>query len=142
MELRLKRRFFAETYTIGSLFVDGNYFCDTLEDKNRDLNKNGKFDGCERKIMNETSIPFGKYEVKVTMSPHFKRELPRLYNVPNFEGVLIHRGNSAKDTSGCILVGENKVKGGLICSRVYEEELTRIIKQAEMKGERITIEIV
>lgn len=64
------------------------------------------------------------------MSPKFKRELPRILNVPHFDGILIHRGNTAKDTSGCILIGENKVKGKVINSTPYELDLTKKIKDA------------
>lgn len=142
MKLTLKRRYFAETYTIGTLFIDGVRFCDTLEDKNRDDNRNGKFDNGEQKVKNETAIPFGTYEITVNRSPRFGRDLPRLLNVPHFDGILIHRGNTGKDTSGCILVGENKVKGRVINSTPYELELTKRCKAAIARKEKITIEIV
>lgn len=142
MILKLERKYFKDTYTIGNLYVDGTFFSNTLEDKNRDLNKNGKFDNGEKKISGETCIPFGTYKVVVNMSPRFKRELPRLLDVPSFDGVLIHRGNSAADTEGCILVGENKVVGKVINSTFYEKKLTAIIKEAISKGEEVTIEVV
>lgn len=141
MELRIKRRFFADTYTIGTLYINGERFSDTLEDKNRDVNKNGYFDGTEKKVAGETCIPFGCYTVIVNRSPKMKRDLPRLQNVPHFDGVLIHRGNSAKDSAGCILVGENKVKGGLLNSAPYEEKLTALLKQVQARGERIFLTI-
>lgn len=131
-----------ESYTIGSLSIDGKKFCDTLEDKVRDLNKNGVFDGDEKKVYAETAIPYGTYNVVVDYSPKFKRELPRLQNVKHFEGILIHRGNTAEDSAGCILVGENKVKGKVINSTPYEKELVRILKEAQDRKEPITIKIV
>lgn len=131
MKLKLQRRFLTPTYTIGTLFIDGERFCDTLEDCVRDLTK-------ESKVMHRTAIPHGTYRVIVNVSPKFGRELPRLMDVPHFEGILIHRGNNADHTSGCILVGENRVKGGLVNSTPYELELTRRAKAA---GE-VTIEIV
>ena len=131
-----------ESYTIGSLSIDGKKFCDTLEDKVRDLNKNGVFDGDEKKVYGETAIPYGTYDVVVDYSPKFKRELPRLQNVKHFEGILIHRGNTAEDSAGCILVGENKVKGKVINSTPYEKELVRILKEAQDRKEPITIKIV
>lgn len=142
MKLELERRFLGESYTIGSLSIDGKKFCDTLEDRVRDLNKNGVFDGDEKKVYGETAIPYGTYDVVVDYSPKFKRELPRLQNVRHFEGILIHRGNTAEDSAGCILVGENKVKGKVINSTPYERELVRILKEAQGRKEPITIKIV
>lgn len=142
MILKLERKFFKDTYTIGNLYIDGVFFCNTLEDKNRDLNKNGKFDNGESKVYGETCIPFGTYKVVLNMSPRFKRELPRLLNVPSFEGVLIHRGNTAADSSGCILVGENKIPGKVINSTLYEERLVKLMKNALHRGEDISIEII
>ena len=142
MKLRLERKYFKETYTIGNLYINGSFFSNTLEDKNRDVNKNGKFDNGETKIYGETCIPFGTYKVILTMSPKFKRELPRLLNVPSFEGVLIHRGNTAKDSAGCILIGENKAVGKVLNSTPYEERLVKMIKNAISRGEEIIIEIV
>ena len=75
------------------------------------------------------------------MSPKFKRELPRLLNVPNFEGILIHRGNTDKDSAGCLLLGENKVKGKVINSTPYEQKLVSILKEIQNKGEEIWITI-
>lgn len=142
MNIKLKRRYFCDKYTIGSLYINDKYFCDTLEDPNRDINKNGKFDNGETKIKGNTCIPFGKYKIIVNLSPKFKRELPRLLDVPSFEGVLIHRGNTAKDTEGCILVGENKIKGKVINSTIYEQKLVSLLKEIQSKSEQITIEIV
>lgn len=142
MKLRLERKYFKEAYTIGNLYINGSFFSNTLEDKNRDVNKNGKFDNGETKVYGETCIPFGTYKIIVNMSPKFKRELPRLLNVPSFEGVLIHRGNTAKDSAGCILIGENKAVGKVLNSTSYEERLVKMMKNAISRGEEITIEIV
>ena len=142
MKILVDRKWKKETYTIGNLYVDGSFFSNTLEDKNRDVNKNGKFDNGEAKVYGETCIPFGTYRIVVNMSPKFKRELPRLLNVPSFEGILIHRGNTAKDSAGCILVGENKAVGKVLNSTPYEERLVKMMKEAIARGEEITIEIV
>ena len=114
MRLELKRIAKREDYTIGRLYVDGEYFCDTLEDKVRDLTR-------ETKVYGKTAIPEGTYEVTLRVqSPRFSQKkqydfckgyLPRLVGGPSFEGVLIHGGNTAADTEGCILVGKNTVKG-------------------------------
>lgn len=140
MKLSLKR-WCGPEYTIGKLYIDGQYFCDTLEDKTRDINRNGRFDGQEKKIQNQTSIPFGKYDVVLYKSPRFRRILPKLLSVPHFEGILIHRGNTPIDTNGCILVGENKTKGTVSNSTYYENKLVKLMKEAVKKGEQITIEI-
>ena len=142
MKLKLERKYFKDTYTIGNLYVNGSFFSNTLEDKNRDVNKNGKFDNGEVKVYSEACIPFGTYEIKIIFSPKFKRELPWLQNVPSFTGILIHRGNTAKDSAGCILVGENKAVGKVLNSTIYEKELVKMIKEAIAKGEKVTIEIV
>lgn len=135
MKLKVERYFFGPEYTIGKLEVDGEFFCDTLEDRIRDLSR-------EKKIPGKTAIPAGRYDVVVNISPRFKRKLPRLLNVPGFEGILIHRGNTPEDTAGCILVGENKAKGRVINSTPYELRLTEMIERVQAAGETITIEIV
>ena len=127
MKLILKRIALRDTYTIGKLYIDGVYFCDTLEDKVRDLNKNGKFDNGEKKVYGETAIPYGTYKVDMnTVSPRFKNrvwakpyggKIPRLLNINSFEGVLIHPGTTSKDTSGCLLVGRNTIVGKLTQSQ-------------------------
>ena len=91
--------------------------------------------------MNETAIPAGTYEVIVNVSVKFKRTLPLLLNVPHFTGIRIHRGNTDKDTSGCILVGENKQPGRVINSTGYELRLTELIERVMSAGDRIMIEI-
>lgn len=134
MMLELNRIAKKTLYTIGRLFVDGKYFCDTLEDRCRDLDK-------EEKVMNETAIPEGIYEVIVNVSAKFRRKLPLLLDVPHFSGIRIHRGNTDKDTSGCILVGENKQQGRVINSTGYELKLTEMIEKAMLSGEKIVIQV-
>lgn len=107
MKVEVKRTFKGAEYTIGHLYIDGQYFCDTLEDTVR----------TGIKIAGKTAIPAGIYKVKKTMSPRFKTILPEILNVPNFSGVRIHSGNTAKDTEGCLLLGLNKTKGAVINSK-------------------------
>ena len=140
MKLELKRIALRDTYTIGKLYIDGEYFCDTIEDKVRDLNKNGVFDNGETKIKGKTAIPYGKYEVVWAYSPRFKRYTPRLLNVNSFSGVLIHAGNTANDSEGCILLGQNKVTGKVINSKPFVDKLYPIIRDVCKKG-KVTIEI-
>jgi hypothetical protein len=142
MELKLHRRYRAEDYTIGSLYVNGVYFCDTLEDADRGLTQTMSSEEIRRiKIAHETAIPTGIYRVIVNLSPAKRRMLPRLLDVPGFSGILIHRGNTKNDSSGCILVGENRVKGKVVNSTPYEKRLVEILTEAQEKGEETTIEI-
>jgi hypothetical protein len=140
MDLYLKRIARRETYTIGRLYVDGQYFCDTIEDRDRGLKQSSGLAVCRaNKRKGITAIPTGRYQVLMNVvSPRFAQKkaykfcggkLPRLLNVPAFEGVLIHIGNTAEDTEGCILVGQNKEVGKVLNStatfhRLYEKLLT------------------
>ena len=118
MILRLDRIFKGSDYTIGRLHIDDVYFCDTLEDTVRDV-----------KIYGGTAIPSGEYKVILSKSPRFGRVLPEVLNVPNFTGIRIHRGNTAFDTHGCILVGINKEKGKVLHSTIYENLLVEKLKE-------------
>ena len=138
MKLTLKRIALRPTYTIGRLYIDGEYFCDTCEDKVRDTNKNGVFDE-EKKVYGETAIPYGNYTIILSMSNRFKRVLPLLLDVPDFKCVRIHSGNTSKDSLGCILVGENKQVGKVLNSRKTENRLMQILNAT---NEDIEIEIV
>lgn len=122
MELKLERIARKQSYTIGRLYVDGEYFCDTLEDTDRGLDADMPLSKiAELKKKGITAIPVGTYEITIkVVSPKFKARswakpyggrVPRLLNVPGFDGVLIHPGNTAADTDGCILVGRNTVVG-------------------------------
>lgn len=99
MKIVVVRDTFTENSTIGKMLIDGAFFCYTLEDTIRDV-----------KIAGETAIPYGTYKVIVNMSNRFQRMMPLLLNVPNFEGVRIHNGNTKEHTNGCILVGSTKSK--------------------------------
>lgn len=129
MRLVLKRIAFRKTYTIGKLYVDGVYFCDTLEDPVRE----------GEKIYGRTAIPAGKYDVLITMSPRFRKLLPLLVNVPGFEGVRIHSGNNADDTEGCILVGVNDKPGWVSQSRAT---MARLMAKLESADSPITLEVM
>lgn len=135
MKLRVERLWKKPAYTVGRLFVDGKFFCNTLEDTVRDLSN-------EKKVYGKTAIPYGEYKVVYNWSPKFGRNLPRLLNVPAFEGILIHPGNTADDSVGCILVGRNTEVGRLTESRYTSDKLNVLIEDAQRRGESITIEIV
>lgn len=127
MKLTLKRTTFTEQSTIGQLLVDGKKVCDTLEDVVRAPGV---------KIHGKTAIPSGVYKVIVNHSQRFDQDMPLLINVPNFEGVRIHPGNSAVDTEGCILVGtaDKKLPNWIGQSRKAYESLFPVIRDACAKG--------
>lgn len=149
MELTLKRKYLKDTYTIGHLYINGERFCDTLEDKVRDLTK-------EQKVQGKTAIPYGRYEVTLDVtSPKFSKyefyretcggKLPRLLNVPHFEGILIHVADGYKGAdllSGCIGVGHNLIKGGLLNGKQVFCDLYRELIDARLDGEKIWINII
>jgi len=132
MNIIIKRIFKGPDYTIGRLSIDGKYFCDTLEDTVRPAGV---------KIPGKTAIPAGKYKIKLTESLRFGRLMPRLENVPGFTGVLIHAGNTAEDSGGCILVGKNRVKGKVLDSRETFARLFKLLFVAERGGEALEIEV-
>lgn len=142
MELLLERKYLKTNYTLGNLYLNGKFYCNIIEDVVRDINKNGTFDCGEFKISGHTAIPYGKYEIQVTYSPKFKRKLPLLLNVKYFEGIRIHRGNTEKDSAGCLIPGENTKRGMVLNSTKYELELTNLIESANRKGEKVIIEII
>ena len=145
MELLLKRIARRETYTIGHLYVNGTYVCDTIEDKDRGLTQSmshAVIRAIKRKGV--TAIPTGRYRVTLDVrSPKFSQNkyeknygfcdgyLPRLINVPGYDGVLIHIGNTAKDTDGCILVGKNTKVGKVLESRATFVKLYEMIRKAK-----------
>ena len=135
MKLRVERLWKKATYTVGRLYVDEKLYCNTLEDVVRDLDK-------EKKIPGKTAIPAGTYKVIYNWSPKFVMNLPRLLNVPHFEGILIHPGNTADDSAGCILVGNNTAVGRLTNSRDTSDRLNVLIEDAQRNREEITIEII
>jgi hypothetical protein len=132
MELLLLREPSADGCTIGKLSIDGGFECFTLEDIIRDGSK----------ITHQTAIPPGRYPVVITMSTRFGRMLPQLVGVPGFEGIRIHPGNTAADTSGCILVGQSRANDSISSSRLAMEQLQRKIASALARSEDVFITVV
>jgi len=120
MLITIKRLYKTKNSTIGELLVDGIFECFTLEDAERPV-----------KIKGETAIPKGTYKVIINESNRFKRLLPLLLNVPNFEGVRIHSGNTNHDTEGCILVGQSRNKEYIGQSRKAFEKLFKKMQKAK-----------
>lgn len=153
MRIKVERKWRKDAYTIGRLYVNGEYFCNTLEDKDRGLKKSDTLQSIKGiKVFGETAIPVGVYEVamnvvspKYVASPWYKQlcggRMPRLKDVPGFDGVLIHAGNTALDTNGCVLVGKNTKAGQVTSSRDTFKTLYQKMKAAADAGEKIEIEI-
>ena len=120
MIIAIKRLYKSKNSTVGEMTVDGKWECYTLEDVERDV-----------KIKSETAIPKGTYKVIINKSNRFKKLLPLVLNVPNFEGIRIHPGNTNHDTEGCILVGRTRSKDFIGQSRKAFESLFAKIKLAK-----------
>ena len=153
MKLTVDRRWKKATYTIGILYVDGVRFCETLEDKDRGLKQTDSYSSIRsRKVYGETAIPTGTYEIRMdVVSPKYGAvswyqnlcggKMPRLTGVPCFEGILIHPGNTALDSYGCLLVGRNTKVGQVTSSKDTFAALYKKMKAAADRGESIMIEI-
>ena len=142
MELKLIRKYRCSNYCIDKLYINDKYFSDILEDPDRGLTDIMSLEEIKKiKIKGNTCIPYGTYNITITYSPRFKKNLPLLNNVKGFDGIRIHSGNKPQDTEGCLLPGFNKVKGQVIDSRVTTDKLIAQIQQALNKGEKVTITI-
>lgn len=149
MELKIDRFYKGSKYTIGRLYINGKLFCNTLEDPDRELTQDMSIEQIKAaKVYGDTAIPRGKYKVTLNVvSPKFskkkaynfcKGKVPRLLDVPGFDGILIHIGNTQSDTDGCILVGINNVKGKVTKSTdTFKKLYTELLKDPD----NITIEI-
>lgn len=154
MKLKLDRKYRKDTYSIGILYINGVRFCETVEDKDRGLKQTDPISKIKSvKVYGETAIPTGTYKISMDIvSPKYAAvtfykqlcggKMPRLMDVPGFEGILLHPGNTALDSYGCILPGKNKIKGGVTQSRDTFRALYNKMEIAHKKGEEITIEIV
>lgn len=152
IDLLIQRIALNKDYTIGNLFINGARFWNTLEDTVRDIDKDGKIDNGEIKIHGFSAIPYGEYLIDMdTVSPKFSKykqykfcdgKLPRLIGVNGFDGVLIHIGNTPKDTEGCILVGKNTIKGQITESTIVFKELYAKLLEAHKSGGVIKIKII
>lgn len=131
MRIELHRYDLTDRRTIGKLSINGQFACYTLEDAVRPI-----------KIPRETAIGYGAYDVTVNVSRRFQKPMPLLLNVPNFEGVRIHSGNTEADTEGCILVGLTRGADSIGDSRKAFDLIFPQIEAAVQQGDRVTIEIV
>ena len=156
MVITVERIYSCQTYTIGKLYINGEYFCDTIEDTDRGLDDSMTIEEIKnKKIYSETAIPCGTYNLTMNVkSPKYSNfdkykwakpydgYLPRIENVKGFEGVLIHVGNTANNSSGCILVGKNTIKGQVTSSTLtFQKLMDDYLWLAKQNNEKITIVI-
>lgn len=142
MLVELKRIYNCENYCISHIYLDGSYLCDAIEDHDRMLDDDMSLEEIAKaKVYAKTAIPTGKYEItlnvvsaKYSKKAYYmnfcKGKVPRLLDVKGFSGILIHKGNTEKDSAGCIIVGYNKIKGKVVDSQRAFEALYRKLEMA------------
>ena len=149
MEVTLKRKYLKKGYTIGDILIDGKWVCNSLEDEVRTLNT------ASDKVYGKTAIPYGRYQIamnvispKFGVMPYYKEvcqgRLPRLMNVPYFEGILFHVADGYRGADllqGCIGVGDNKIKGGLVNGKQRFSQLYNLLNKSYKKGEELWISV-
>ena len=143
MEILIDRKWKKDSYTIGKVYIDGKYFSESLEDKDRGLTSDMSITEIKnKKVYGKTAIPSGLYTILYTYSPKYKRLMPLVDGVKGFSGIRIHSGNTAEDSLGCILLGFNKEKGKVLQSRDTCNKFYKLIEEAiYKKGEAITLKI-
>lgn len=134
MEIRIIRTFKGRDYTVGDLFIDGAWQCNTLEPHAIDWTR-------EKKTLGKTAIPEGRYELKLAMSRRYGCLMPYLLDVPHFTGIMIHKGMTVKDTKGCILVGHHKLKATLLRTRQTFDVIMEHIVAARRRNEKVTVSV-
>jgi len=154
MNIKVERIYNNSNYCISHIYVDGEYVCDGIEDTDRMLNNEMTLGEIMKiKVPRKTAIPTGKYRLTLNVvSPKFQKykyymffcsaKMPRVLNVPGYEGILIHKGVDQNSSAGCLIVGYNKIKGKVINSQEAFEKLYEILKVAKNKGEKIEIEYI
>ena len=142
MQIVLKRISKKPDYTIGKVYINNEYFCDSIEDKDRGLTDNmSELQVQAIKVMHKTAIPTGTYKVTYTYSNKYKKMMPLVNDVKGFTGIRIHSGNTADDSSGCIILGQNKVVGKVINSKITIDKFITILKKALDKKEKVELMI-
>lgn len=142
LRLMIDRAWKKPGYTISRFFVDGERWCEALEDTDRGLTSSMSTEEIKaKKIYGRTAIPSGKYRVTLTWSPKFKKNLPLVNDVKCYSGIRFHAGNTANDSAGCILLGKNSAVGMVTNSTYWTEQLITAVKSAVDRGEIVTLEI-
>lgn len=135
MRLELKRDDEQPTRTLGTFYCNGEYWGETLEDKDRHLEDGGE------KVSGQTAIPRGRYRVVLSMSRRFGREMPEVLEVPGFSGVRIHGGNTEANTEGCPLLGLVRYADHIGDCKDINEKLHYTLKAAEQRGEEVWLTV-
>ena len=156
MNIKVQRTARKSTYTIGKVYIDGKYFCDSLEDTDRGVTQVMPFTptggakgywvtpdhGIIEKVYGKTAIPTGRYDVCSYYWEKHACYVPMLLRVPGFTGILMHNGMTADHSEGCVLLGKNNIIGRLDGDRVYMDALAARVMACEKRGEKVTVEIV
>lgn len=152
MKITHKRTYLGSSYTISKIYVDGKYFCDAIEDKDRGLTSEMTEAQIRKvKVYAQTAIPYGTYNVTIDIvSPKLSKravynpirgKLPRLLDVKGFDGILVHIGTTERSSAGCIIVGKNTIKGQVTDSNKVFFSLYALMQKARAMGESIIWEI-
>lgn len=151
MNILVKRIYNNATYCISHIYIDGHYVCDGIEDTDRLLDDSMTEEFIKsQKVYSKTAIPTGTYKMTIdTVSPKFSKKkyyvdfcgakLPRLWNVKGFAGILWHKGNTERDSAGCMIVGFNKIKGQVVNSQLAFETLYNILLKTRNTNEEIIV---
>lgn len=141
MEILIDRKYKKKNYTIGNVYINGVYFCDSLEDTDRGLRDDMYVSELrDMKVDERTAIPTGRYEVEITYSNRFGKMMPLVCDVKAFDGIRIHSGNTHEDTEGCILFGKNRAVGKVLDSRKTMSYFMEVLEET-LKREKVWIEI-
>lgn len=152
MILHLQRIARRDKYTIGRLYIDGVRFCDILEDTDRGLTSEmTEAEIKRRKVYGKTAIPTGTYDVQLSYSPKFANRpwvtkyrgmLPLINGIPGFSRVFLHVGNTADDTDGCPLLGQNTIVGKVTQSTVtFQQFMDQFVMRALARKDKIRIKV-
>ena len=143
LQVFLTRNWRKPNYTIGRIFVNGEFLCNSMEPIDRHLYQGQPIaEIAKNKVKKLTAIPTGTYRLQIIYSPKFKRDLIEIMDVPGFSSIRIHAGNRVTDTEACVLPGINDFVGMVTNSRKYEDMLTAMVKETIAKGELAYITII
>lgn len=150
MIIKIDRKYKKDTYTIGKVYINDDYYCDSLEDKDRGLKQSDSIDYIKsKKVYGQTAIPSGTYKVTVTYSNKFANKIwgkkyggkvPLILNIKGFDGVRFHPLSTPEMTLGCIGLGKNTIVGKITNTlETYYKFMDKYIMPCIKRGEEITL---